>query len=511
MSEKKSALKKNLFNLPGLGAVGDLWGNLTVANLSVRREAKGLMFHELAMATREGVPVSDALGLVAQTWHERQYEETGGKRQGADTRSWLGIHLLVLILFSCLTCGLFLFLFMSPPMSDPERVARIFALRPEKYLRKGFSLSQAMRKCPLDYSREEIALIEIAERSDKLPEGLRRMADFQVVDLRHTRASSTIAYPLIVGITTFNLVVFILLKVMPRFTDIFQQLGAELPGITTAVITLSHIAFHNIVFLPLVSLAICFIIFRALMNGNSLMRTVIAFFFISSIALFVFGIIVAAVDESGVFRSSSMPSSIRVQSDLFEIALGLLGSLIVTIVLLPIAIILISLVERVVVYIEKMVGAVCSWIPFIRTVARTERHGRWLAALSMMLETNETESAALRQAASVGGSRFAGASEIAAGLVERGIPFPEAIQKAKILPRQLAARTSSALYGKDLPARLREVAEEQNTLALDHAARAAKITEVLFILFIGLVAFLIVAAVYTALFSIPGIVPFTLE
>lgn len=106
-------------------------------------------------------------------------------------------------------------------------------------IKGGLSLSEAIARYPRVFSTVWVAIIKIGEASGNLPLVLDRLADY--LDLRsdfERKLKSALVYPVIllfVGLTA----VFVFFKfIMPRFSEIFAQLGVELPAITQIVLAL---------------------------------------------------------------------------------------------------------------------------------------------------------------------------------------------------------------------------------------------------------------------------------
>jgi len=113
----------------------------------------------------------------------------------------------------------------------------------------GSSLNQAKRKFPKVFDDLFCNLVASGEQSGSLDVMLQRLADYieKIVKLRG-QVRQAMIYPS--SIVTFAILVaiFMLWKVIPIFSNIFVELGASLPGITQAVIALSHFVQKYIIF-----------------------------------------------------------------------------------------------------------------------------------------------------------------------------------------------------------------------------------------------------------------------
>jgi type II secretory pathway component PulF len=119
-------------------------------------------------------------------------------------------------------------------------------------IQKGKSLSEALQMHAKVFSSLEISMIKSAETMGTLAEVLSEIADLKEKDMEFTnKIRSALAYPLLlisVGIITlFLLTTF----VMPKFVNLFQDLGQELPFITSILISLSLFLNKNWLFVVL--------------------------------------------------------------------------------------------------------------------------------------------------------------------------------------------------------------------------------------------------------------------
>lgn len=105
----------------------------------------------------------------------------------------------------------------------------------------GAALNQALRKHPKVFDDLYCNLVASGEQSGSLDTMLRRLADYQesMMKLR-AKVKQAMIYP--TAIVTFAVIVaiFMLWKIIPVFGGIYQELGAQLPGLTAAVLGLSN-------------------------------------------------------------------------------------------------------------------------------------------------------------------------------------------------------------------------------------------------------------------------------
>lgn len=103
----------------------------------------------------------------------------------------------------------------------------------------GSSMSYAMESLNI-FSPYEIKSIEIGEQTGKLGKVTADLAEYYLKKNDQKREIiSAITYPVIVMLTAFLVVFFMLKYVVPMFSDIFEQNKVELPLLTQMVVSLS--------------------------------------------------------------------------------------------------------------------------------------------------------------------------------------------------------------------------------------------------------------------------------
>ncbi len=105
---------------------------------------------------------------------------------------------------------------------------------------EGQSLSQAMTKYPDVFPEQFSSLISVGEKTGEYENTLIRLADLEEAS-SDMKASVQVAmiYPLIMGIVSLFVAVFLLVVVVPQIQELFNQFDTELPLITRIVIGIS--------------------------------------------------------------------------------------------------------------------------------------------------------------------------------------------------------------------------------------------------------------------------------
>ena len=106
----------------------------------------------------------------------------------------------------------------------------------------GDSFSEALSKHPNAFNRLYVAMVGAGEKGGLLSEILARLAVYLENTARlRKKVKSAMMYPTVVTIVAIGITVFLLVKVIPVFGDIYSGFGAKLPGPTQFLISLSGV------------------------------------------------------------------------------------------------------------------------------------------------------------------------------------------------------------------------------------------------------------------------------
>lgn len=106
---------------------------------------------------------------------------------------------------------------------------------------KGENLADAMSKHKKIFPDIMINMVRAGEASGKLEIAFDRMANhFERATKTEGMVKKAAMYPIIVAIVSIIVVVFMLVKVIPSYVEMFDSMDMELPGITLAVIAMSN-------------------------------------------------------------------------------------------------------------------------------------------------------------------------------------------------------------------------------------------------------------------------------
>jgi type IV pilus assembly protein PilC len=113
----------------------------------------------------------------------------------------------------------------------------------------GESFSEALRKHPKAFSNLYVSMVAAGEKGGLLAEILARLATYLESSARIRRKVKTaMMYPIVVSTAAIGITIFLLVKVIPVFKDVYQSFGAKLPAPTQFIISLSDLMRH---YLPL--------------------------------------------------------------------------------------------------------------------------------------------------------------------------------------------------------------------------------------------------------------------
>src|SRR5438128_8239436 len=117
----------------------------------------------------------------------------------------------------------------------------------------GDSFSEALQKHPKAFSRLYVCMVAAGEKGGLLAEILARLAVYQENAARlRKKVKSAMMYPTVVTVVAILITIFLLIKVVPVFGEIFASFGAALPAPTQFLIDISNVVKKYIVLLLLV-------------------------------------------------------------------------------------------------------------------------------------------------------------------------------------------------------------------------------------------------------------------
>lgn len=105
----------------------------------------------------------------------------------------------------------------------------------------GDSFSEALQKHPKVFNRLYVSMVAAGERGGLLAEILARLATYLESTARLRRkVKSAMTYPAVVTLIAIGITIFLLVKVVPVFAEVYKGFGHKLPGPTQGLINLSN-------------------------------------------------------------------------------------------------------------------------------------------------------------------------------------------------------------------------------------------------------------------------------
>jgi type IV pilus assembly protein PilC len=110
---------------------------------------------------------------------------------------------------------------------------------------RGQSFSEALSEHPRVFNRLYVSMVEAGETGGLIAEILDRLASYLESTARlKKKVKSAMSYPVIVCFIAISIALFLIIKVIPIFADIYKDFGAKLPGPTQVLINISNVLRH---------------------------------------------------------------------------------------------------------------------------------------------------------------------------------------------------------------------------------------------------------------------------
>lgn len=111
----------------------------------------------------------------------------------------------------------------------------------EEDIRNGVSLSQASAKHEKVFPPIYINMVRAGEATGDIDDTLERLADDVEKQYKiKKKVQSAMIYPAVLFVITILVAIFMMVKIVPEFVGLYQDLGAELPAITKVTLAISN-------------------------------------------------------------------------------------------------------------------------------------------------------------------------------------------------------------------------------------------------------------------------------
>lgn len=132
----------------------------------------------------------------------------------------------------------------------------------QKNMEAGLSLHEAMAKHPQVFSELWVNLVESGEASGNLALILNRLASYlERMAAFKTKVISALIYPVILMCAAVGALLFLTLKIIPTFAELFKGFGTELPALTKVIVAVSYFL-RKYLLVMLIAVAVLWYIIR---------------------------------------------------------------------------------------------------------------------------------------------------------------------------------------------------------------------------------------------------------
>jgi type IV pilus assembly protein PilC len=138
-------------------------------------------------------------------------------------------------------------------------------------LQRGSVLSEAMSMHPDVFEEFFINMVKVGEVSGTIDSVMARLADYYERDNKISqKVKSAMTYPVILAVLTVAVIVLLMVKILPMFSDILGQMGEEMPAITRVLMAISGFFVQNFFLLALFVVAV--VLFFQYFRGSAVGR-----------------------------------------------------------------------------------------------------------------------------------------------------------------------------------------------------------------------------------------------
>lgn len=140
-----------------------------------------------------------------------------------------------------------------------KKALKIALYRTRELVQQGETLAGAMSKSPNVFPEMLVNMVEAGEESGNLDVCVSRMGtQFEKSSKLSGMVRRAMSYPIAVLIVAFVVVTILSVYIVPKFADMYSDLGSELPGLTQGIVNISNFMIKRWYFVVLFILAIVF-------------------------------------------------------------------------------------------------------------------------------------------------------------------------------------------------------------------------------------------------------------
>ena len=388
----------------------------------------------------------------------------------------LGLPLLAILAILAAAIGAATRLSAPPGEAWIRGVADRLASR----IAQGKTLSEAMFSMPRVFGRHQCTAVTIGERTGHLADSLEALADYSDLSSRMWQIRAAAIYPLTMLFIAGALLAFINIRIMPRYVDVFAQLGADIPAFSQSVLFNPYGGpFHS--WIPPVSLMLLFGMLIAMVVLDRLFRRgARPFYWLVLLAIPVcVWMWLPGVEEGTVLVVAAAFVAMIALSVLMQVRKPLL----------PMAVRL---------SVARAFGRI---VPLWKV-----QLSRFLYSLGLLLRAKIPVPDALEWAGETARGSLRHEAPRLRDLVEKGQSLSDALKSSPWFRGHVGAVLSLAEWNGSFAEDCIQLAEQLHAEAEGQVARLGALMEYVAIVFLGILLGLFVIACYLPLFYIPQMV-----
>jgi len=114
----------------------------------------------------------------------------------------------------------------------------------------GESFSEALARHPKAFNRLYVSMVSAGEKGGLLAEIMARLATYlENTERLRKKVKTALMYPTVVTVVAIVITIFLLVRVIPTFKEVYSGFGAKLPAPTEILIGISEIVQHYLIYL----------------------------------------------------------------------------------------------------------------------------------------------------------------------------------------------------------------------------------------------------------------------
>jgi len=141
-------------------------------------------------------------------------------------------------------------------------------------IKNGMSLSNALKKHPKVFDYSYFSMVEAGEVTGSLDTFLIKLTDSLEKTIKiKSNIKSALFYPIILVVVAVGITMFMLIKVVPVFEEMYANMNVELPSLTQSIVTAGHFVANGNNILIITSVIFIFIsIYKRLLKNKKIRR-----------------------------------------------------------------------------------------------------------------------------------------------------------------------------------------------------------------------------------------------